>query len=284
MRLLATRDKSNNVFVVHLSQGGSFLREGFLLWVAHLRGFATIAHLHGSRFVSFAERHPKLVSGVLRAATKVIVLSEATREAVSRFVQESRVHLVPNAVPQGNVTDKERVVVFGGAVSYRKGVDVLLAAWQNLAAAGDWRLQLAGPLVDPELRRDYGPSVEFLGAIPHERLMSLLDRSAIAVLPSRDEAMPMFILEAMARKNCVVSTRVGGIPAVLGDGHGIVVEPGDQEELCSMLGAVMRDDKLRERIAEAGYAAFELTYSARVVYPRVESLWQEALNSKCSEG
>ncbi|OMQ15677.1 hypothetical protein A7K94_0207840 [Modestobacter sp. VKM Ac-2676] len=39
--------------------------------------------------------------------------------------------------------------------------------------------------------------------------------------------MPMFILEAMARGNCVVATDVGGVAAVLEDGRGVVVPPGD---------------------------------------------------------
>ncbi|MCZ2836030.1 glycosyltransferase [Modestobacter sp. VKM Ac-2985] len=49
--------------------------------------------------------------------------------------------------------------------------------------------------------------------------MALLDRSRVAVLPFRDEAMPMLGLEVMTRGDCGVATDVGGIAAELNPGR-----------------------------------------------------------------
>jgi glycosyltransferase involved in cell wall biosynthesis len=87
----------------------------------------------------------------------------------------------------------------------------------------------------------------------------------------------MFILEAMARKNCVVSTRVGGIPKLLAGGRGVLVEPGDVAQLAAALSEVIRNRQLREQIAAAGYSGFEHSFSAKVVYPKVERLWSRVL-------
>jgi glycosyltransferase involved in cell wall biosynthesis len=263
--------------VVHLSQGGSFLREGVLLLLAHARGLPALAHLHGSRFVAFSQRWPRLVRHVLQRAERVIVLSDATRRAVMQWLPEARVQLVPNAVPEGPSRHKERLVVFGGAVTRRKGVDVLLAAWRDLPAAEGWQLLVAGPWNEPDLVAQPPAGVQFLGALPHDGLMALLDQAEVAVLPSRDEAMPMFILEAMARQACVLSTTVGGIPAVLSDGCGCLVEAGDVPALRDALTRLLSDDRLRHAIAQAGARRHQARFSARAIYPRMESLWLEAM-------
>jgi len=279
LEVLRLRDPTRNMLVVHLSQGGSYAREGLLLLLARSRGFGAVAHLHGSSFVEFANRRPGLVGRILRVASKVIVLSAATQTAVERFVHPSRVELVPNAVPQGRATEKERLVVFGGGVTRRKGVDVLVEAWRKAGVGRGWRLAVAGPIIDRDVVPDRLPDAEFLGAVAHDRLMELLDRSSIAVLPSRNEAMPMFILEAMARDNCVISTRVGGIPAVLGKGRGMLVEPGEVEQLAEALESAIMDDDLRRTVAASGRRAFDDFYSAKAVYPLVEKIWLDAMHA-----
>ncbi len=269
-------DPATSVVVGHLSYGGSFVREGLLLRLAAARGIGTVAHLHGSSFARFAGRYPRLTGWVLRAADRVVSLSEETTDVVARFVPRSRVSLVPNAIPPGDPGPKEDLVVFGGAVSQRKGVDVLLAAWERVAPAG-WELVVAGPVRDPEVVREDVPGVRFAGALAHAELMALLDRSRVAVLPSRAEAMPVFLLEAMARDNCVVSTDVGGIPAVLGGGRGVVVPAGDADALAGALRSVLTDPGLRARLAAAGRAAFDEHFSADAVFGQVEDLWLSVL-------
>jgi glycosyltransferase involved in cell wall biosynthesis len=88
----------------------------------------------------------------------------------------------------------------------------------------------------------------------------------------------MFILEALARDNCVVSTEVGGIPNVLGQGRGLVVPPGDIDAFATALQAAMTQTEMRHRVAFAGRQAFDAEYSAQSVYPRVEQLWRDVLN------
>lgn len=275
--VLALSDPRRNIVIVHLSQGGSFVREGLLLRLARRRGFGTVAHLHGSSFVAFARQWPGLVGWVLSAATRVVVLNEATFAAAAQRVPETRVRLVPNAVPAGVDRPKEPLVVFGGAVSRRKGVDVLLEAWRQAAEGQGWQLVVAGPVIDPAVVPGPLPGARFAGAMPHAALMALLERASIAVLPSRDEAMPMFVLEAMARSCCVISTDVGGIAAVLRDGRGVVLPAGDVAALAATLRRAMADTAWREAMAREGRAAYDREYSMQAVYPRVEALWREVL-------
>ncbi|OMQ15676.1 hypothetical protein A7K94_0207835 [Modestobacter sp. VKM Ac-2676] len=118
----------------------------------------------------------------LRGADRVITLSAESSEVSARFVPADRVELVPNAIPSSSPTEKEDLVVFGGVVSHRKGIDVLQEAWSQVDAPG-WRLVVAGPVRDTALVREGIPGLTMAGSLAHEELMALLDRSRIAVLP-----------------------------------------------------------------------------------------------------
>ncbi|KQR23435.1 glycosyltransferase family 4 protein [Microbacterium sp. Leaf151] len=271
--------------VAHLSERGSFVREGTLAIAAARLGLPVIAHLHGSEFDEYEARHHRRVRGVLAVCAHVIALSDSARDTAARTVGEARVSIVPNAVPSGPATAGTPTVLFGGVVSRRKGMDVLDAAWRRVQAAfPDWSLVVAGPVRDSELVDRSLPSASFLGSVPHSRMLELLGDASVAVLPSRDEAMPMFILEALARRVCVVSTQVGGIPDVLGDDQGVLVAPGDVDALVDALTMVMSDEDERDRRAGRGHAAFADTYAAEAVYPRVESIWLAPLGDRFSEG
>ncbi|PPF18932.1 hypothetical protein C5B92_05140 [Rathayibacter sp. AY1A4] len=267
------RREPGAVIVVHLSERGSFLREGSLLRLAHRLGLRTVAHLHGSEFAAFTAAHPRLVKDVLRSADEIISLSEETSAICRRYVPAERVHLVPNALEQGTPREKTRTVVFGGVVSHRKGVDVLQKAWARVEGKEGWRLLVAGPIREPEVVDRGVPGIEFLGSLENARLLALLDEASIAVLPSRDEAMPIFILEALARDAAVVSTAVGGIPEVLGDGCGRVVAPGDVEGLAAALTELITDEDARAEVVEKAGARFRERFSADAVFPRVEEVW-----------
>ena len=275
-KVIALDRRRQNVVVAHLSEGGSFLREGGLLRLAHARGIPTIAHLHGAAFAEFAQDNPGRVGPVLAASDRVITLSQESSDVAARFVDPERIVLIPNAIAPASPVVKERTVVFGGAVGYRKGIDMLQEAWGQIdGAAPEWRLIIAGPVIDAQLIDPLLPGVEFVGAVDHSELMRLLDSAAIAVLPSREEAMPMFILEAMARQCAVVSTDVGGIAAVLADGAGVVIPPGDSPALRRALFELMSDDVARAAVAATGRRVFDERFSATAVFPRVEQIWCE---------
>ncbi|WP_344060127.1 glycosyltransferase family 4 protein [Microbacterium pumilum] len=271
------RSGEQAVVVVHLSERGSFVREGWVARYAAHRGLPVIAHMHGSEFAAFERQNRALVGKVLAASSRVISLSEETSEICARHIGADRVELVPNAIPVGAASEKEKTVVFGGVVSHRKGIDVLQEAWRRAAPPEPWRLVVAGPIRDGHLVDPSLPRAEFVGSLGHGELMSLLDDAEVAVLPSRDEAMPMFILEAMARRACVISTTVGGIPAVLSDGCGILVSAGSVDELSSALRQATTDDAERLAIANAGFDRFSERFSADAVFPKVESIWLAAM-------
>lgn len=71
------------------------------------------------------------------------------------------------------------------------------------------------------------------------QVLSELD---VFVLSSTSEGMPLAVLEAMAAKKAIVSTRCGGIPEVLDDGLcGLLVPPSDPNALARGIGELLSD-------------------------------------------
>lgn len=258
-----------SVVVAHLSQGGSFLREGALLALAARRGLATVAQLHGSSFPAFATRHPRLARRVLSSAAVVLVLGSETADAVRAVDAQLPIVRLPNAVSPITAVAKEPLVLFAGAVVRRKGVDVLLEAWRRLDAP-DWRLIIAGPAAEPELLEDPPNRVEFVGSLPRPQVQALLARASVAALPSRREAMPLFILEALSAGTAVVSTPVGAIPEVL-DEIGELVPAGDADALTAALRRLIESPAHRDALAAAGIRRYAERYSPEVVIPELEA-------------
>lgn len=276
MRLMIARHADRTVLVVHLSQGGSFLREGSLLRLGRARGYTVVAQLHGSSFAAFAARRAALVGSVLRKAHGVHVLSDESAAAALELAPHTLLVQIPNAVPGAQVRSKERLVVFGGAVTHRKGADLLIEAWEALSPRG-WRLVIAGPVQEPGLIPDPLPAgIEVPGPVAHGELMALLESAAIAVLPSRDEAMPMFLIEAMARENAIISTTVGGIPSLVTPEAGVLVPPGGRAELQAALAQLLADPAATASLQRGAREVFEQSFSARVVTPQVDEFWLAA--------
>lgn len=273
--------RSRTVLAVHLSQGGSFLREGSVLLLARRLGVGTVAHLHGSSFARFSMRHPRLARTVLGAADRVLVLSAETEAAAGALVASERIERCRNAVaPPAAAVPKQRVVVFAGAVGRRKGVDVLLRAWGSIGDHRGWRLLIAGPVREPDVLAHVPPDVTVLGPLRHGQVLDLLDKSGVAVLPSRAEAMPVFLLEAIARRNAVIASPVGGVREVFDGTDAALVPPGDSDALAAELERLLDDDDARVAAGEALHEHYLRHYSTDVVHPQVAQVWREALDAR----
>ena len=126
VRILSQRmSRRPGAFVVHLSNGGSFIREGALVALARLCRFPTAIQLHGSVFAEFAGRWPRLVRAVLGLAHEVYVLTAETEDVLRAALgprARSRLVKVVNgvAVPE-TTSEKERIVLFAGQVGHPQG-------------------------------------------------------------------------------------------------------------------------------------------------------------------
>jgi glycosyltransferase involved in cell wall biosynthesis len=270
---------------VHLSERGSFIREGFLLALAHRRGLTTVATIHGASFASFARHHRRIVALVLGSADAVICLDETALELARRAAPDVVCEIVPNPIvpdpdPAPADTTAE-LVLFAGEISLRKGADVLHAAWQLISAGRpDARCMMVGP--EGDFSPPAAPRLEVRGVASPPEMRAMLRACRVVALPSRAEAMPMILVEAMGSARPFVSTPVGAVPE-LAAGGGMLVPVGDAEALAESLLRMLDDPGEARSLGERGLAMCRETRSVAIVDTRLRDIYRRAREHAASQ-
>ncbi len=94
------------------------------------------------------------------------------------------------------------------------------------------------------------------------------------VVPSRAEAMPYIVLEAVAAGKPIVAARVGGIPEALGSDNPALVPAGDWETMGQVMAQAATDPTWHE-MTRPDIDLFEKTFSSRAMGQRMIELYQE---------
>lgn len=283
---------------LHMAERGSVLRKGLLLYLAKAMGLPAVVHLHAAEFVEFCEGLPLFLRrrtvAMLQAADLVIVLGTAWRRyLVERLgLPEDKVVILRNAVP-GPASLAPRPeggpcrILFLGVVGRRKGVDELLAALAAPALEGlAWQATIAG---NGEVERyraraealGLGDRVRFAGWVDEAGTRALLAEADLFTLPSRNEGLPMAIIEAMAYGLPVVATPVGAITDAVREGEtGLLVPPGDAPALAQALARLVGDPGLRRQLGAAGRAAYLAELEIGAFNDRLERLLRRVEGAK----
>lgn len=262
-----------DVVHIHVSERGSVLRKSILALVAFAFRKPVIMHTHGCEFHIFYDNLPKvaqrLLSKIWQNCSRVIVLSKSWQQTYIRqlHLQPDRVLVKynPVSVPQ-NVTTKKNhsekiTFLFLGKINQRKGIFDLFEAIAQLSfnyqkkielvIAGSGEINKAIALAQ-ELKIDF--LISFPGWVNTKQRDCLLKKADIFVLPSYNEGLPMALLEAMTWKLPVITTPVGGIPEiVIHNENGLLIEPGNIEELLESIQTLIDDESLRSNLGNAAY-------------------------------
>ena len=162
-----------------------------------------------------------------------------------------RVEIVFNGVPDPDVQrpvprQATCELLFAGVLNERKGLqDLLTALASDRLRQAPWHLSIAGNGDDTPFRNQSEMSgladkVTFLGWLPPPKMHDLFAASDVLVLPSRNEGLPMVIVEAMASGLAVISTPVGSIGDAVVEGvNGLLVPPKDVDALATALATVI---------------------------------------------
>jgi glycosyltransferase involved in cell wall biosynthesis len=118
--------------------------------------------------------------------------------------------------------------------------------------------------------------VHFTGSVEVEEARSLLGSFDVSALPSREEGLPLTILEAMMAELPVVATPVGGVPEAVVPGEtGMLVPVDDDAALAEALRALADDADLRARMGRAGRRRAVEHFSAAAMAQAYERLYRE---------
>ena len=189
----------------------------------------------------------------------------ATMSVVPNFVD--LVDAAPTPVP----TDGP--LLFVGPDATYKGASLTRDAYARLAVAGRTGLHLVGGAAaapDGDVLR--------LGRRSAEPLWECFRAaSAVAVTPLWPDPCPTVALEAMVLGRPVVATAVGGLMDIVSDGvTGLLVPPRDPAALTVAFRSLRDHPQVTEAMGEAARARVADRFSADVVVPQIERVYDQS--------
>ena len=238
--------------------------DGHALTLAGITSLLTGAPLLVTRRVTFPLHHKFF----WRRAQGVIAISEAVRIALLRDgLAPDRISVIPSAVDADELTssaapgirarvtlpEKGQVAVTLGAFTPEKDQSTLVEAAARLVRdlpELHWVLVGEGPLkasLQAQVARlGLHDRVHILGQLvdPHQALVG----ADVFVLSSRTEGLGSSVLAAMALEVPVVSTRVGGVPELLGSDGGLMVQPESPDQLATAVRRVLTEPMLAAQL------------------------------------
>jgi glycosyltransferase involved in cell wall biosynthesis len=271
----------------------------YLVPLAHLAGMRAIvvtehssvghAHSAGQRFLKSWERS--------RTDITVGVSQEVARRLTSEFgIAAELIEIVPNGVrmpsaPAPGARERQRAAwgvpeaarlwICVARLEPDKGVDLLLEAWQLLAEPRPRLVVVGEGSQRATLERQAGErgllgDVHFAGAAPDAR--SLYHAADGFALCSRQEGMPVTLLEAMAAGLPSVVTDVGGVEEASDRGRAARVVPAeDPRAFAVSVAALERDREGARALADRGMHRATERFGEERMVDAYEAIYERAL-------
>ena len=161
---------------------------------------------------------------------------------------------------------------------FLRAASVLIRQFPNaeFLLAGDGPLRSSLELEAKEL--GIADRVLFLGDC--RDIPAILATADISVLPSASESLSNAVLESMAAGVPVVASNVGGNPELISGDRGILVSPGDPNEVARAVKMLLENPELRARFAGNGQSFVRSRFAIDAVRRQYEELYRDLLRSK----
>jgi glycosyltransferase involved in cell wall biosynthesis len=103
------------------------------------------------------------------------------------------------------------------------------------------------------------------------------------VMSSVTEGLGTSLLDAMACRRPIVATSAGGIPEIVEDGaSGLIVPPRDAASLAKAIVRALRDEPLRRRFGEAGFARVRERFTVERMVSETAAVYERLVGARAS--
>ena len=234
--------------------------------------------------------HPRairlLVRVANRSASRIVADSKAIADAfISAGGRSDLVRLVYCGVAafpltERKVNDTPTLGLFGRTIPW-KGHDVVLRALAHVPQAtaifvgAEEDAAYAQSLRDLAAQLGLTSRVRFLGF--REDVAQLMQEvDCIVHASTAPEPFGLVIVEGMLAQRPVIATRAGGAAEIVEDGQsGLLVRPGDPQELAAALNRIFSDPAEAKRLAKNGYARASSLFSEERMLWELEQQFRE---------
>lgn len=281
---------SYDIIHLHISARGSYKRKSIMARMAHKAGKYVILHDHDGEFKKAFEEggdsYRRDVRKTFGLADRVVVLSEEWLDYFAENVCDlDKIEVVHNGVKvptQPCSPCSRQDVLFLGRLDANKSPDVLLRASRKILPrfpetkivfGGDGEIDKNKALAE-EL--GIADRCEFCGWVTGGEREALFERAAVYCLPSKNEGMPMSVLEAMSHGIPTIATAVGGVPRLIESGtNGFLIKVDDVNNLAHLIDKLLFDSELRKEIGDAGRKVVADRFNSKHSIEQILNLYKE---------
>jgi glycosyltransferase involved in cell wall biosynthesis len=295
--------KENQTHIIHSHNTGPFL-DAFL--ASLFRPTICIHTEHGRSFPGKL-RHNIAERLASARAEKVVCVSEELRQNLCSYlgVRKGKTAVINNGIdhfkfnPRIDAAAKKEASGLQGfkhvlgmvsMLRQEKGVEhVIRAAPLILQAHPETGFLVVGDgPIRGELERlaqDLGVRESFVFSGSRDDVHELLQIMDVYILPSLREGLPMALLEAMAARRCILSSAVGEVPQIIGNGsEGVLIPPGEPIIIARSAIDLLRRPELRRQLGERAFQHFLGKYSAETMYAEYEKIYIHAFAKRYATG
>lgn len=282
--LLMRRLKQADIVHAFSASYSSFLLAPLpAMLVARALGRPVVLNYHSGEAADHLARSPLARRWAARA-NRTVVPSPFLAEVFSRFGVHASV--TPNLIDVDRFAFRERRPIRPRLLSTRnlnapynvactvRAFRFIQKAWPEatltIVGTGPHRPALEQLVSELALRH-----VQFLGRIEPDRMQDVYADHDVYVQSPDIDNMPLSVLEAFASGLPVVSTDVGGVPAILHhQTHGLLVPPDDDAALAEAIAYLLNDPDTARDMARAARQSVE-----RYTWPSVRDSWLRVYHS-----
>ena len=231
-----------------------------------------------------------------RRVDKIICHGDEEKEFIkNKFkINHSKIAVIPNGVDlrrfeQNNtyfikkeeIQDKFTILYVGQLIKI-KGVDYLIdAVLELIKNSYEIILLIATYTHNSEIEKRIQENklekqIIILKDLKENDLIAVYKNCDLFVLPSFTESFSIVLLEAMTAKKPVIATKIEGITSWVKDEfNGLLVNPGNSNEIKDAIKRIIEDKKLAENISLNEYKMVRERYSWEIIIKMIINEYEE---------
>ncbi|RLI65768.1 MAG: hypothetical protein DRO67_02215 [Candidatus Asgardarchaeum californiense] len=269
---------------VVLSIMGHSATIGFFL--AKMNRIPHIIRFAGEHIISIKDSIYLRLGLLINSHALYIALAESMKKKmVNMGLPVNRILVIPNPIDDRfykvSPAYDTHNILYVGRLERVKGIDMFLKSFLMVKKAiPDSRLIMVG---NGDLRsftenfvrtHDLRDSVILVGKVPFEEIDKYFNLASLFVLPSRNEALPNALLQAMAAGLPIVATKVGSVPDIIvNKKNGILVPPANPRKLADAVVSLLSNKNLAKKLGKQARKDAE-KYKVNKVVDIYEKLFQ----------
>jgi glycosyltransferase involved in cell wall biosynthesis len=168
--------------------------------------------------------------------------------------------------------------LYVGRLSVEKGLDTLLAAWEQLGGEIPLKIIGDGPLsYQVQEAVEKIPGVEWLGRKPVHEVYEIMGEAKVLIFPSKwYETFGRVAIEAFAKGTPVIAANIGAIAELVESGRtGLHFIPGDAQDLAEKIEWVISHPVQLLQMRQEARSEFESKYTAKKNYQQIIQIYAQ---------